>query len=111
MRCELLETEPRLRTSATSRRSAQRPSLEPQAVDAAFADESTPPVIREVGQRSYRQDVGAAGVGGLPPHSLSGGVELLESLALQLEQIEQQHWQIRRLLDRAGSLRIDGASV
>jgi hypothetical protein len=108
MRTDSIATESRLRTTRRGH-AAGRTSLQPQAVDAAFDDESTPLIEIDNAQRSYRQDVGAAGFGGLPPHSLSGGVELLETLAEQLEQIEQQHWQIRRLLDRAGSLRIDAA--
>jgi hypothetical protein len=85
--------------------------LEPGAVDAVFEDESTSRVWRGPGERSYRQDAPAVGYSTAPVYSLSGGAELLETLAQQLEQIEQQHWQIRRLLDPASSLRIDRASV
>ena len=83
-------------------------ALEPSAVDAAMADESTP----IVSQRGSRRD----GAARLTPTLYSRSQHAhdmpasLESLADQIDLLHEQQRRIQRLLDRAGNLRIDGGN-
>ncbi|MCC6492181.1 MAG: hypothetical protein IT424_04080 [Pirellulales bacterium] len=108
------------------RRSAAAPTtqrpLEPHAIDAVFAEETT----RQWTERILRRDgaeagMAADGVGGAarrgvaaPRHAASAADAddaLLESLAQQLDELYQQQREIRRLLDSAGKRRIDASSL
>ena len=77
--------------------------LEPLTVDAAFADEM--PLLED---RGTRRD---ASHGGLctahSTESTSTDDQLLRSLSAQLELLNQQQHEIRRLLDQAGRRRVD----
>ena len=78
--------------------------LEPLAVDAAFADETMP--MQE--DRGSRRD--ASHGGSMPESSLepeTADDQLLRSLSAQLELLNQQQHEIRRLLDQAGRRRVD----
>ncbi|QDT74058.1 hypothetical protein [Lacipirellula limnantheis] len=90
---------------ARHRASDNSGDLEPLAVDAVFADESTP-MLQDSGDRRdshHRHDA--------YPIALHGsGVaddQLLRSLSTQLELLNQQQHEIRRLLDQAGRRRVD----
>jgi len=107
----------RLRASAVSDSSDVR--LEPQAVDAALADESMPMISERRSRRGLTSGGGSddarlsidlrhgAAVGGTNDESSDA---LLRSLAEQLDLLHEQQRQIRRLLDQAGRLRVDSAN-
>jgi hypothetical protein len=80
-------------------------ALAANAVDAAFEDE-TMPIVTE---RGSRRDPGARHAAA-PKVEPSTGATLLDSLSEKLEMIDQTQRQIRRMLDEARHLRIDGAA-
>ena len=92
--------------SAVSRIAANEASvgLEPQAVDAAFADEAMP-MHEERGSRRDASHGGGAAAPALEP--MTADDQLLRSLSAQLELLNQQQHEIRRLLDQAGRRRVD----
>jgi hypothetical protein len=92
--------------SAMSRTAANENSvgLEPLAVDAAFADE-TMPMQEERGSRRDASHGGGAAAPALEP--MTADDQLLRSLSAQLELLNQQQHEIRRLLDQAGRRRVD----
>jgi hypothetical protein len=88
--------------------------LEPLAVDAALADESMSMIM----EHAPRPHVGRS----IPPTRVGDNIQavetlvgedvgLLRSLADQLDLLHQQQGEIRRLLDRAGRTRLDGANA
>jgi hypothetical protein len=93
--------------SAMSRLAANENSvgLEPLAVDAAFADETMP--MQE--DRGSRRDAshGGGGAAAPAPEPMTADDQLLRSLSAQLELLNQQQHEIRRLLDQAGRRRVD----
>ncbi len=92
--------------SAMSRLVANEDSvgLEPLAVDAAFADETMP--LQE--DRSSRRDAPHGGRMSEPLlEPMTADDQLLRSLSAQLELLNQQQHEIRRLLDQAGRRRVD----
>jgi len=78
--------------------------LEPLAVDAAFADE-TMPLQEERGSRRDAPHGGSTAELSLEP--VTADDQLLQSLSAQLELLNQQQYEIRRLLDQAGRRRVD----
>ncbi len=106
MRSELFESKLKSRTTRARRDLARSPiSLEPTAVDAALADESMPMVTERGSRRDPAETVfTAANIA-----DVSDSV-LLESLAEQLNLLQEQQQQIRQLLDRAGT-RIDAPNA
>jgi hypothetical protein len=78
--------------------------LEPLAVDAAFADE-TMPLQEDRGSRRDASHGGGAAGPALEP--MTADDQLLRSLSAQLELLNQQQHEIRRLLDQAGRRRVD----
>ncbi|MBA3483440.1 MAG: hypothetical protein H0T51_16650 [Pirellulales bacterium] len=109
MRSELFESKLKSRTTRARRDLARSPiSLEPTAVDAALADESMPMVTKRGSRRDPAETVFAA-PGAANANDLSDSV-LLESLAEQLNLLQEQQQQIRQLLDRAGT-RIDAPNA
>jgi hypothetical protein len=91
--------------SAASRIAANEASvgLEPQAVDAAFADEAMP--MHE--ERGSRRDASHGGAAAPALEPMTADDQLLRSLSAQLELLNQQQHEIRRLLDQAGRRRVD----
>ena len=79
--------------------------LEPLVVDAAFADEAVP--LQE--DRSSRLDAshGGSSAAGSALEPVTADDLLLRSLSAQLELLNQQQHEIRRLLDQAGRRRVD----
>ena len=77
--------------------------LEPLAVDAVFADEM--PLLDDRGTR--RDPSHGAIATGQAVESVSADDQLLRSLSAQLELLNQQQHEIRRLLDQAGRRRVD----
>lgn len=79
--------------------------LEPLAVDAAFADEAMP--LQE--DRGSRRDASHGGdsAAGSMIDPATADDQLLRSLSAQLELLNQQQHEIRRLLDQAGRRRVD----
>ncbi len=98
MRSELVEPSNHLRRQRTrgERKPIVQERLEPTAIDAAFADDSLPMLV----QPMLRHD---------EAESISGPT-LIESLRVKLHALEEQHAQIRRMLDEAGHLRLDPAA-
>lgn len=88
-----------LRTAATE----TNVDLEPLTVDAVFADEM--PLLDDRGTRRDRSHSLMAT--GQAPESVSADDQLLRSLSAQLELLNQQQHEIRRLLDQAGRRRVD----
>ena len=78
--------------------------LEPLAVDAAFADE-TMPMQDDRGSRRDASHGGSTAESSLEP--MTADDQLLRSLSAQLELLNQQQHEIRRLLDQAGRRRVD----
>jgi hypothetical protein len=75
--------------------------LEPTAIDAAFADDSLPMLVEPMlVEPMLRHD---------EAESISGPT-LIESLRVKLHALEEQHAQIRRMLDEAGHRRLDPAA-
>ncbi len=110
MQSELFESKLKSRTTRARRDLARAPiSLEPTAVDAALADESMP-MVAERGSRRDPAEIAFAAAGAANANDLSDSV-LLESLAEQLNLLQEQQQQIRQLLDRAGRTRIDPANA
>ena len=77
--------------------------LEPLAVDAAFEDEAMP--LQE--DRGSRRDASHGGATGSIMDPATADDQLLRSLSAQLELLNQQQHEIRRLLDQAGRRRVD----
>ena len=78
--------------------------LEPLAVDAAFEDEAMP--LQE--DRGSRRDAShGGGATGSIMDPATADDQLLRSLSAQLELLNQQQHEIRRLLDQAGRRRVD----
>jgi hypothetical protein len=110
MRSELFESKLKSRTTRARRDLARAPiSLEPTAVDAALADESMP-MVAERGSRRDPAETAFAAASAANAHDLSDSV-LLESLAEQLNLLQEQQQQIRQLLDRAGRTRLDAPNA
>jgi hypothetical protein len=74
-------------------------------VDAAFADETMPMAT----ERGSRRDP-AIRRAATPKSQTPSSATLLDSLSEKLEMIDQTQRQIRRMLDEARHLRIDGAA-
>lgn len=93
--------------SATPRHAAMETGvgLEPLAVDAAFADEAMP-LQEDRGSRRDASHGGGSASGSMtdPTHADD---QLLRSLSAQLDLLNQQQHEIRRLLDQAGRRRVD----
>jgi hypothetical protein len=110
MRSELFESKLKSRTPRARRDLARASiSLEPTAVDAALADESMP-MVTERGSRRDPAETAFAAVHAMNASDLSDSV-LLESLAEQLNLLQEQQQQIRQLLDRAGRTRLDAPNA
>lgn len=110
MRSELFESKLKSRTMRARRDLARAPiSLEPTAVDAALADESMP-MVTERGSRLDPAETAFTAAGAGNASDLSDSV-LLESLAEQLNLLQEQQQQIRQLLDRAGRTRLDAPNA
>ena len=110
MRSEHFESKLKSRPARARRDFARAPiSLEPTAVDAALADESMP-MVAERGSRRDPAETAFAAAGSAIANDLSDS-DLLESLAEQLNRLQEQQRQIRQLLDRAGRTRIDAANA
>ena len=77
--------------------------LEPLAVDAAFEDEAMS--LQE--DRGSRRDASHGGAAGSIMDPATADDQLLRSLSAQLELLNQQQHEIRRLLDQAGRRRVD----
>jgi len=79
--------------------------LEPLAVDAAFEDEAMP--LQE--DRGSRRDAshGGGSASGSMMDPAPADDQLLRSLSAQLDLLNQQQHEIRRLLDQAGRRRVD----
>lgn len=79
--------------------------LEPLVVDAAFEDEAMP--LQE--DRGLRRDAshGGGSEAGSIMDPTTADDQLLRSLSAQLELLNQQQHEIRRLLDQAGRRRVD----
>lgn len=77
--------------------------LAPLTVDAVFADEA--PLLEDRGTR--RDASHGAMATGQAAESTSDDDQLLRSLSAQLELLNQQQHEIRRLLDQAGRRRVD----
>jgi len=95
-------------------------ALEPLAVDAALADESMPMIAerssrRELPKSSASQRIRRT-VDASHAATASASIDdssdaaLLRSLAEKLDLLHEQQRQLRRLLDQAGRLRVDGAN-
>lgn len=109
MRTESFDHKPKLGLARGRRDVAQRPrTLEPTAVDAALADESLP-MVAEAGSRRDAA-MGPAAWGRPVRAGALSDAAMLESLADQLDMLHEQQRQIRRLLDRAGRMRVDAAN-
>jgi hypothetical protein len=110
MRSELFDSKLKSRTTR-ARRGLARPSisLEPTAVDAALEDESMP-MFAEQGSRRDPAEIAFAAAGAASANDLSDSA-LLESLAEQLNLLQEQQQQIRQLLDRAGRTRLDAPNA
>lgn len=80
--------------------------LEPQAVDAVFADE-TMGMHEESGSRRDDPHASSGQLGSAVSESATADEQLLRSLSAQLELLNQQQHEIRRLLDQAGRRRVD----
>jgi len=106
MRSDLLEPTSQLRrkNARQERRRIARERLEPMAIDAAFSDDAMPMLAEPTLRRDAAEDLLADG-----NHRVLGESMLLESLRVQLYALEEQHAQIRRLLDEAGHWRLDPA--
>jgi hypothetical protein len=76
------------------------PEAEPMAIDAALADEATPIVApaQEPTQRGSRRDDAHAQAVASMPHA--GDEGLMRQLSRQLDMLEIQQRQIRRLLEQ-----------
>lgn len=129
MRNDLVELgqNPRRRIERPTARDAAAlaPGAEPMAIDAALADESTPIIApaQEPTQRGSRRDVPVRGAAAmrmaiddaharaLAGMSHAGDERLMRQLSRQLDMLEIQQRQIRRLLEqnerRAGTTRVD----
>ena len=77
--------------------------LEPLAVDAAFEDEAMQ--LHE--DRGSRRDPSHGVAAGSMMDPATADDHLLRSLSAQLELLNQQQHEIRRLLDQAGRRRVD----
>lgn len=90
-------------TSLHSAATETAAGLEPLTVDAVFADEA--PLLED---RGARRDASHGGMAtGQAAESTSADDQLLRSLSAQLELLNQQQHEIRRLLDQAGRRRVD----
>jgi hypothetical protein len=96
MRSELVEPSNHLRRQRTRGERIVQERLEPTAIDAAFADDSLPMLVEPMLRHDEAESI--------------GGPTLIESLRVKLHALEEQHAQIRRMLDEAGHLRLDPAA-
>lgn len=108
MRNDLLEPAADLHLAESSRVNrralAAEARLEPVAIDAALSDETMPMLA----QRGSRRDAGGPAASSLAPQTASHS--LIDALSAKLDALEEQHVQIRRLLDQAGRRRVDPAT-
>jgi hypothetical protein len=88
--------------------------LEPLAVDAAMEDD-TLPILTERGTRRDPERSPNEAIALRHPRRAnladSQDAELLDSLAEQLDLLNEQQRQIRQLLDQAGHIRLDVANA